>query len=187
MGASNSDIGLTVISNGEVAHYASVKGCGNLIWDMRLGLYGEVKPDPHAVLDFVAGSNWEDCVEKLSGPLHSPIYGTITLDFDLRRVVDDNGYDSSDKMKAEWLLRSIRAAMTGDSEAMCPSESLLDHLKHQRIRLVPLWAEKGDEAIVVFDGLEAAAGQIEPLRWDHFSRIDMPTGWVIFRDGLPNA
>jgi hypothetical protein len=80
MGASNTDIALAIVSKGERAHFSAIKGVGHLIWDTRLGIFSDSKPDAASALGFIVGSDWEDCVETLDSPLKHPTYGSVTIE-----------------------------------------------------------------------------------------------------------
>lgn len=107
MGASNNDIALTIVSNGETAHYSSVKGVGNIIWDIRFGIFNHPIRDAFTALDFTQGTDWEQCIQRLQVPLANPIYGTTNINFDLKTITDNNGFSDSRVIFFEWLLNSI--------------------------------------------------------------------------------
>lgn len=189
MSASSKDIALTIISNGERAYYSSVKNAGNLIWDIRLGVFSGSCPKADQALQFLRGTDWEDCTETLRKPLVDPVYGSVTIDFDQKIVTDANGWGSSDRIFFSWLTQSISAAMYGAC-GLVPEASLLEHFAQRRIQLEvgPKHTAYGDP--LSFDSLVEAKEklqQVEDLVWNEhhctlsFARIALPTGWKLTR------
>ena len=185
MGTSNRDIALTVIANGESAHFASVKGVGNIIWDTRLGIFSEEVPRACEALAFIAGTDWEHCVEVLDGPLQNAVYGSITINFDSRTVIDANGYGPSDRMFFEWLVQSVHDAANG-SDGLIPKSSLLAHFASGRIQLLAGLEPYGE--VLRFENLGVATNALAGLKdaaWEvdrkfiSFARILMPEGWTL--------
>lgn len=85
-------INLTIVAGGRRAFYRGIKGLWSVIWDLRMGLYREDLPDPDRALDWVSDSSWCGFVEPVPKPLSRTIYGSTTIDFDRKLIVDDNGY-----------------------------------------------------------------------------------------------
>lgn len=178
MGASSRDINLIVIAHGRAAYYSSVKGCGQLIWDLRFGLFSAETPDPDHVLDFTQDSEeWGHCIDVLEAPLEAPVYGSTTIDFDRKTLVEDNGYIESNRMNAQWLLASIRQAIVDEPGEMIPPASLRAHLSAGRISLTP--AHPGVTARDLPAGLEAAAAVVEAHQCDYFAKLALPVGWSL--------
>lgn len=185
MSASNEDISLTIIANGERAFYSGVKGVGNLIFDTRLGMFSGHIPKPSRALDFIAGTDWEYCVEALGEPIQNPVYGSVTIDFDKKIVTDENGYGPSDRIFFAWLVESVRDAIKG-SDGLIPRESLLEHFRFGRIQLLAGLTPYGNP--LQFDSLESANKSLAKLKeavWESerksisFACISMPEGWAI--------
>ncbi|WP_454727898.1 MULTISPECIES: hypothetical protein [Cupriavidus] len=178
MGASARDINLIVVAHGRTAYYGSVKGCGHLIWDLRFGLYALDKPDPHRVLDFAMDSDeWRHCLDALDAPLQSPIYGSTTIDFDAKAIVEDNGYGNADRMLAQWLLAAIEAAIADVPDALIPPDALRAHLSAGRIHLDP--AHPGVNARALPTDLPAAAALVRAHQYDYVARLALPAGWTL--------
>lgn len=135
MGASSQDINLIIISNEQTAYYSSVKGCGNLIWDIRFGLFKDEKPDAFKILEFTKNTDWENCIVVLDKPLENPIYGSIIINFDKKEIIDNNGYGLSNTMSLTWLIYSTYDALE-NKEGLIPKKSLENHLKNNRITFI---------------------------------------------------
>lgn len=133
MSASNEDINLTIISNGQTAYYSSVKGIGHILWDIRFGLFSEEKPNPFTVLKFTKNTDWEDCIEVLDRPLDNPVYGIITVDFDNKVIIDSNGYGLFNQMFIQWFAQSV--LKPSSKGVMIPKKSLDEHLKNGRLSI----------------------------------------------------
>lgn len=137
MGASVNDTCFTVISNGEKAYYSSFKGMGNLLWDVNCGLFDETgkKPDAHHFFDFLKKekNNWDfEDIIFLDEPLEKPVYGIITVDFDRKEIMDDNGYGCLYFMFQEWFEDSVNRALN-NQPAYVSNKSIKYHLKNENI------------------------------------------------------
>jgi len=189
MGVSREDISLTIIANNEHVYYSSVKGVGNLIWDIRLGIFSNTPPKADTALEFIVGTDWEDCTVKLDQPLTDPVYGSFTIDFDRKVVVDANGWGPSNRIFFDWLERSVVEALAG-AEGLVPGPSLLDHFKHGRIQIEAGTVPYGDK--LRFGSLEEARDALAAMKigaWDanrkmlSFARISLPDRWQIINSG----
>jgi hypothetical protein len=107
MGASINDIFITIISNGETAYYSSYKGIGNIMWEVDFGLYSDKKPNAFNIFDCAKKTSWKDSIKSLDKPLENPSYGILTVNFDTRTIIDDNGYGSWDCMFLQWFINAI--------------------------------------------------------------------------------
>jgi hypothetical protein len=112
------DVSVTIISQGATQYWAGMKTCGNVFIDIRFGLYSGGLPD----LSWIQGTLWEQMLEPLDGPLNSPIYGKITVDFDRRLILDSTGW--SDKnwpmmlrfaLPTGWTMESVDEDETNSS------------------------------------------------------------------------
>lgn len=79
MSASLEDVNLIVISQGRAQYWAGMKSCGNVLLDIRFGLYGGQAPD----LSWIDGTPWEEMLEPLEKPMEDPVYGELTVYGDL--------------------------------------------------------------------------------------------------------
>lgn len=135
MGASINDICLTVISNGEIAYYSSFKGIGHILWDVNCGLFSDDKPNAHRFFNFLkkGKTTWDfEDVIKLDEPLEKPIYGIITVDFDKKEIIDDNGYGNFTVMFFQWFSDSIESAIK-KQPGYVSNKSVQYHLKQGNI------------------------------------------------------
>lgn len=188
MGASSKDINLIVISGGRKAYYSSVKGCGVLIWDLRFGLFHEISPDPNTVLDFALDSeNWGHCLEPRDEPLAKPVYGSVTVDFDLKRVTDDNGYGPSNRIFAEWLYAAILEVISGEPGDLIASESMRAHLEAGTVRLTPSHDRDQVPALSLPRDLVEAAEFVKARQYDYFAQLVLPHGWSIHNKGASHG
>lgn len=72
MGASTEDVNLIIISKGETQYWSGMKACGNVILDIRFGLYSQSgAPD----LSWIKKTIWEEILLPLDAPMEHPIYG----------------------------------------------------------------------------------------------------------------
>lgn len=184
MSASNQDIALTIISDGKSAYFSSVKGIGNIIWDARLGIFNNQDPIARKALKFIKGGAWEECVDQLKSPLANPVYGTIEINFDTKKIQDDNGYSESTCMLFEWLLRSVHDVINR-KEGLIPKESLLDHFRSGRIQLYAGNNAYGEP--LKFSDLASAYTSlctIKEVAWEEdrkhigFARLILPSNWT---------
>lgn len=132
MASSNDDIALTITSNGKSAFYSSVKGCGNLLAEVGLGIYSDAKPDPFKAFSFTKKGDWNDTISKRKTPLQNPIYGFIDIDFDLKEVRYNNGYGVPNIFFFEWVYDSVRDAVN-KKEGYISKKSIIEHIKNNRI------------------------------------------------------
>jgi hypothetical protein len=134
MGASIDDVAITIVSNGETAYYSSYKGVGNVLWEIECGLYSEDKPNAFTLFDSVKGKTWENAIDKLEKPLENPTYGILTVDFDNKTIVDENGYNSWDAMPLDWLVNCVfrfanRELQGWNMDTMLTKETFIKHLE----------------------------------------------------------
>lgn len=189
MGASIQDINLAVIAGGRTAHYCGVKGCGNVIWDLRFGLFSAQPPDPARALDWIGQSIWEGAILHIEAPLGETIYGSTKIDFDTKAITENNGYGTADKMYFDWLGESAYQAIHGApiQEMMIPGESLLDHLVHGRIactksfgpersKKMPFQASTLAEARALWETLSSSTPNPPTMAF-----LNLPKGWTLVR------
>jgi len=185
MGVSIDDIALTIVANDERAYYSAVKGIGHLIWDMRLGVFSDTRPDAKHALDFLEGSNWEDCTRALNEPLADPVYGNVTVDFDKKIILDANVWGLSTRMFFDWLESSVVCGIDGRDEGLIPVASLIEHFKCSRIQIESGPCAEPFSERLCFSNLNEALDSLRttkiaamrasrPLAWAH---IDLPHGW----------
>jgi hypothetical protein len=135
MGASVEDIGITIISNGETAYYSSYKGIGNILWEVDFGLYSDVKPNAFKIFDFAQKTLWENGINSLDKPLEDPSYGILTVNFDTKTIIDDNGYGAWDGMFLEWFVNCIfkyanREVKGYSNKPILTKKTVIEHLKN---------------------------------------------------------
>lgn len=176
------DIALAIVAGGVIAHYAGPKAVGCLIWDLRTGMFGQQKPDPHMLLNQLGESEWTDCIVKLNHAAMNPLYGSITIDFDARRLTDANRYGSSNVIFGDWLKRSLLSALEGQ-DGIVPGSSLLAHLLAGRIELVDGDANDSSVAGHTLAGktVRAALDEIASLPIElrvGSARLRLPDGWT---------
>jgi hypothetical protein len=193
------DFCISVTANGRSAFYACDMGSGNLIWDIRFGLFGRGAPDPERCLDFVADTSWASAITRLDGPLENPVFGTTAINFDARRIVNNTwsveaGYTTSDRMSPVRLYGVLRAVTEGWHDDRVPALSMLSHLRYRRLRLVPDFRRQGRclPDIVLPSDVRAAVAAMDQVQkgslgWvDYMAQLDLPAGWdVVRRKGPP--
>jgi len=191
MSTSVHDMNLIVRTGGKETYYSTVKGGGNLIWDVRLGIFGADVAALKSSLDFVRGTKWEDCIALRKTPLNKPAYGSVTIDFDRKFVTDSNSYGRSDEMILEWVDRSIAAAMSERADGLVAADSLKDHLANQRIVLhlyesffpEPKLLEDAQSIVLPADFTEARK-TLHALRYEgppsggYMARLKLPPDWT---------
>lgn len=191
MGASTSDICLTIIANGHKAYYAGVKGCGAVIWDLRSGLFDPVAPDPTRALDWIAKSTWDDSIEPLDAPLEHPIYGFTTIDFDTKRIVERNDYMPANLIFFDWLAFSIKDAIGGRRDGIVPGPSLSSHLTARRIQIRNSDAASDAPFVLPAQTISEAAQACERLLKQAraaqqprpaFAALELPDGWALINE-----
>jgi hypothetical protein len=185
MGASINDICLTVVSNGETAYYSSFKAMGHILWDVNCGLFSDNKPKAHYFFDFLKKGNttWDfEDVVKLNEPLEKPVYGIITVDFDKKEIVDDNGYGDLIVMFFQWFSDSIKSTQDNRS-GYVSNKSVKYHLAQGNIvflkrdnkvhSVLPSSLEESLKLIQYYeDNIEAKMD--EEIMW---IGIKLPQGW----------
>jgi hypothetical protein len=135
MGASINDICLSVISNGKTAYYSGFKGMGHILWDINCDLFSDNKPEASHFFDFLkkGKTTWDfEDIIKLDEPLEKPVYGIITVDFDKKEIIDDNGYGYFIVMFLQWFSDSIESAINKRS-GYVSNQSVKYHLKQGNI------------------------------------------------------
>lgn len=189
MSASIQDINLTVVRGGAKAFCQGVKGCGVLIWDIRMGLFSSETSHeaPHHALEWLTNSNWDDSVELIPGPLKDPVYGYVTIDFDNKHVVDENGYGDSNAMPFDWFYRSVISASKGQ-DGLISAASVCDHIAHGRISLTEAPdPEKGPliklQSHSVEDVVRDCAAMVKAARSQGqygptYAVLHLPDGWT---------
>jgi hypothetical protein len=135
MGASIDDISITIISNGETAYYSSYKGIGNILWEVDFGLYSNKKPNAFKIFDFAKNTSWKDGIRVLDKPLEDPSYGILTVNFDTKTIIDDNGYGPWDGMFLQWFVNAIfkyanREVKGYGDKAILTKKTVIEHLKN---------------------------------------------------------
>lgn len=98
----------------------------------------------------------------LAEPLADPIYGSVTIDFDKRKVIDKNGYGPLDRMAISWLIHSMRSAARGNQDEMIPLKSLRDHLASRRLSVSNL-AHSLFEVLSVYPDFEVGCSHLESV------------------------
>jgi hypothetical protein len=173
MGASIEDVNLIIIHNGQKTYWSGMKSCGHVLLDLRFGLYLE---DPKPDLSWISNTPWDEMLQLLDAPLGEPCYGSLTIDFDRKMIIDDSGGSSPFVLYPQWL------AMTWDDPRDAPvnKKSLVEHLAKQRVKLGTLCRQGGEDNVVALDGkYKAAISQVNEVRYSGGATIyfDMPNGW----------
>jgi hypothetical protein len=184
MNSTHSDIALTITSNGRVSHYAGIKDVGNLIWDLRSGIFDSTKPGAANLFSYAQSTGWLWYIGPIESgvPPSAPTYGTISIDFDSRRLVDANDRGASNVIFISMLERCIVTALAGDDDWI-PRESLRAHLAAGRIELVD--GDGNDQSVpgkvLAAKCLEDALGELRALPRTAragFARLRLPTDWT---------
>lgn len=186
MGVSNHDIALAIVANGQTAHYASLKGIGHIIWDLRTGIFAGKVPNADTLLHWVDETAWGEYTDRLQEPLKDPVYGRVTIDFDQKTVIDQNGWGDSTQMFFDWLIDSADAAVNGfDDEPLIPAESLLDHFQCGRIAveldnrtLTEISAGTLKDGLKKLKALAYVDESADRLRLAVWGHLKLPTGWT---------
>ena len=175
MSASEKDVNLVVIHQGQTEYWAGLKSCGNVFLDIRFGLYSEpAVPD----LSWIKGTMWEEMLSSRKSPLKKPIYGDLIINFDEKTIIDATGYGSPFYLRASWL------KMTWDipKEAPVSKASLKDHLAHGRVKYFRMGDPRGEampldkKMAVVKEHLEQRGDDYN--YWPVAVQFDLPSGWV---------
>lgn len=175
MGASINDVNLIIIHQGEKAYWSGMKSCGHVLLDLRFGLYSE---DPKPNLSWISNTPWDEMLQLLDTPLEDPCYGSLTIDFDRKMIIDDSGGSSPFVLYPQWL------AMTWDAPRDAPvnRKSLIEHLANQRVKLGTLCRQGGDDNMVALERkYKAAMSQVNEVRYSGGATIyfEMPAGWSL--------
>lgn len=89
MSCSLDDVNLIIVHQGQKRYWAGVKTCGHILMDERLGLWAD-SPEPD--LSWISKSTWGEMLEAIETPLVEPVYGSITVDFDAKHIIDRSGF-----------------------------------------------------------------------------------------------
>jgi len=184
MGVSIKDICLTVISNGETAYYSSVKGIGNLLFDTKVGLYSAKPPKASELFKRVKDENWLDCIEKLDKPLKSPIYGTIKVDFDSKKITSKKGYGVPNEIMVSFMLPTIEHTLgIGRREGLISDQAIKNHFKNKRFKHTDSNYQVIKD-IPEFETLQDYYEFLSNSRYDiksliSFVSIELPKGWTL--------
>jgi hypothetical protein len=178
MSTSLKDVNLIVISEGRTQYWAGMKSCGNVLLDIRFGLYSAGQaPD----LSWIDGTPWEEMLEPLGKPMKKPIYGELTVDFDRRLILENTGFGSPFELYPQWLLMSW-----DDPDAPVSKKSLREHLAQQRVRVLKhqeMGSVRGPGTLLKAT-MRTAKPQLQPTdpnarNWPSMASFDLPAGWKI--------
>lgn len=129
MSCSLDDVNLIIVHNGQKRYWAGVKTCGHVLMDERLGLWAD-SPEPD--LSWISKSTWGEMLEEIESPLQDPVYGSITVDFDAKQIIDRSGFGHFFDMNLSWLAMTWRFPR----EAPVTKKSLRGHLRAGRVQLI---------------------------------------------------
>jgi len=199
MGASVGDIAITIISNGETAYYSSYKGIGNILWNCEFGLYSDKKPNAFKIFDFAKKTSWEDGIEALDEPLTEPVYGTLTVNFDTKTIIDSNGYGPWDGMFLQWFVSAIfkhanREVKGYGDKPMLTKKTVAEHLKNGNFYIGDFLRK--DSKLILPNNIDDTYDLLIDLGYESvystpvtvierrysWGQIKAPQGWTIIQD-----
>lgn len=130
MGSSVTDSNLIVISNGKKAYYSSHKGIGNILFELKLGIFTGIHPKAKSAFKGVSKYSWKDCMDKLDKPLSSEEagYGYLIIDFDTKTITSRSRYSYPNTFKTQWILSCLKSIFEKKSNQNVISDDSIKYL-----------------------------------------------------------
>jgi hypothetical protein len=169
------DVNLIIVNNGLKRYWAGVKNCGHVLMDERLGLWAD-NPEPD--LSWINKSSWGEMLKAIDEPLEAPIYGSITVDFDARKIIDHTGFGQFFDINLAWLALTWRYPR----DAPINKKSLRAHLKAGRVQVMEGFNLSTPEFLgealpkTLPKALDFVEEKLKLGGW--FARFSLPPGWT---------
>ncbi|WP_410950981.1 hypothetical protein [Pseudomonas sp. S1(2024)] len=121
-------------------------------------------------------------LEAIESPLAEPVYGSITVDFDAKHIIDRSGFGHFFDMNLSWLAMTWRFPR----EAPVTKKSLRGHLRAGRVQLIEACdlrdaCPTGEVFPTTLPKAQAfAEHKLDIGSW--YARFNLPEGWTYFAD-----
>lgn len=130
MGSSKTDSNLIVISKGKKAYYSSHKGVGNILFELKLGIFTGIHPTAKSAFKGLSKYSWEDWIDRLDKPLSSEeaSYGYLIINFDTKTITSRSRYSYPNTFNTQWILRSLNSIFEKKSNENVISDNSVKYL-----------------------------------------------------------